>query len=186
MTQPLAFPGRPPAPVPGATSPELRIARVRSHARTLVWPVIVLVAVAAAVGFFTGNLPAPLRDWMLWLVAGVVVVFLVLVPWLRWLARTYTITTRRVIAQEGLVRRVRRELTHTRGYTITERRGPVQRLWGAGTLILAGGVDHPMEVKNIPGVSLVHEVLSDQIEVGQILAHRDSHQIPVVGQPPQV
>lgn len=180
MTQPTAYPGRPLTPVPAASSPELRLARLRPHGRSLLWPVLVLLAVAGAVGYFTGNLPAPFEDWMLWAAAALVILLLVVLPFLSWLSRTYTITTRRVIVQSGLIGRRRTELSHTRGYTIAERRGPIQRMWGAGTLTLSNGVDAPLRLVDIPSVRLVHEVLADQVEVSQILAHRDSHSIPVV------
>lgn len=159
-----------------------------------------LVAAATATGFFSGNTPAfvtqagePVSalaepaagtiagwDLALWAVALVVVVLLVVVPYLRWLAHTYTITTRRIVEQHGLLRRERRELTHARGYTISERRGPLQRLRGAGTLVLSNGVDAPLVLRNVPSVRLVHETLADQVEISQILAHRDSHSIPTV------
>ena len=144
-----------------------------------------LIAVAGAVGYFTGNLPAGFEDWQLWAAAGAVVLLLVLLPYLGWLAHTYTITTRRVVEQQGLLRRHRTEMGHTRGYTIAERRGPLQRMWGAGTLTLANGVDRPLRMADIPSVRLVHEVLADQVEVSQILAHRDSHAIPIQPEPPR-
>jgi len=181
VTQPTAYSGRPLTPASGAAAPELRLVRLRRHARRLVWSALVLVAVAGAVGYFTGNLPAPFEDWMLWAAAGAVVLVLVVLPYLRWLAHTYTVTTRRVIEQTGLVGRARREVTHARGYTISEKRGPVQRLWGAGTLSLSNGVDAPVRLVDIPSVRLVHETLADQVEISQILAHRDSHATPTVG-----
>jgi hypothetical protein len=57
-------------PAPGAEVRELRVARVRGHARRLFWSAVVLVAVSGAVGYFTGNLPAPFEDWMLWWLRG--------------------------------------------------------------------------------------------------------------------
>lgn len=180
MTQPTAYSGRPLTPAPGAAAPELRLVRLRRHARRLSWSALVLVAVAGAVGYFTGNLPAPFEDWMLWAAAGGVVLLLVVLPYLRWLAHTYTITTRRVVEQSGLVSRNRREVTHARGYTISEKRGPLQRLWGAGTLSLSNGVDAPLRLSDIPAVRLVHETLADQVEISQILAHRDSHATPTI------
>ena len=183
MTQPSSLPGRPLTPAPGSATPELRVARLRGHARRLFWSALVLVAAVTAAAYFTGNLPAPLdgvQDWMLWTAAGIVILLLVVIPYLRWLSRTYTITTRRVVAQSGLFGRHRRELAHARGYTISERRGPLQRLWGAGTLVLSNGVDAPLRLTNIPAVRLVHETLADQVEISQILIHRDSHSIPTV------
>ena len=47
-------------------------------------------------------------------------------------------------------------------------------LWGAGTITLRDGIDKPLRLANIPSVELVHEALVDQVEVNQILAHRDS------------
>ncbi|MCR2813619.1 PH domain-containing protein [Microbacterium sp. zg.Y1090] len=183
MTQPTSFAGRPLTPAPGAPTPERKVARVRGHARRLVWPALVLIAVSGAVGYYWDNLPAPFETWMLPTAAAAVVLLLVVMPFFTWLSRTYTITTRRVIARSGLLTTHRSELPHARGYSIRERRGPLQRLWGSGTLILSNGVDAPLVMKNIPAVMLVHEVLADQVEVSQILAHRDSHAIPTVGDP---
>ncbi len=118
---------------------------------------------------------------MLWAAAGLVVIALVVFPYLAWLSHTYTVTTRRVIERGGLLNRRRTDISHARGYTIAERRGPLQRMWGSGTLTLANGVDEPLRLVDIPSVRLVHETLSDQVEVSQILAHRDSHSIPLVG-----
>lgn len=162
---------------------------MRGHARRMMWPALVLIAVAGAVGYFYGNVPEPFADWMLLAAAGAIVLLLVVLPFLVWMSRTYTITTRRVIARSGLVTTHRSELAHARGYTIRERRGPLQRVWGAGTLILSNGVDAPLVMKNVPAIHLVHEVLADQVEVSQILAHRDSHAIPTIatpGPPPPV
>ena len=188
MTQPTAYSGRPLTPAPGTEPQELRIARVRGHARRLFWPALVLIAVAGGVGYFSGNLPAQIEGWLpagvadgvLWAVAVVITVLLVLLPYLRWLSRTYTVTTRRVIARSGLFGRTRTEIGHARGYVIGERRGPVQRMWGSGTLTLSNGVDPPLRMVDIPSVRLMNEALADQVEVSQILAHRDSHATSIV------
>ena len=59
MTQPTSYGGRPLTPAPGAPTPELLVARFRPHARRLAWSALVLIAVAAACGYFYGNLPMP-------------------------------------------------------------------------------------------------------------------------------
>ncbi|UWF78615.1 PH domain-containing protein [Microbacterium neungamense] len=161
-------------PPHGAPVEELLIARFRGHARRLTWSALLLIAVSGATGYLLGNLPAPFEDWMLLGAAGALVLFGVVLPFLIWLSRTYTVTTRRVIVRDGLGSRRRRELSHTRGYAIAVRRGPLQRMWGAGTITLSNGVDTPLRLADVPSVSLVHEVLADQVEVNQILAHRDA------------
>lgn len=164
-------------PAPGAPTPELRVARFRPRASRLFWSALVLIAVAGAVGYFYGNLREPFADWMLLTAAGVVVLLLVVLPFFSWWAHRYTITTRRVIARSGAFGRHRAELTHVRGYTVQLKRGLVQRIGGGGTLVLSNGVDAPVRLRRIANVALVYEVLVDQVEVNQILAHRD-------GQPP--
>lgn len=173
MTQPTSYGGRPLAPAPGVSTPELLIAKIRGRRPALILSALVLIAVGGATGYFYGNLPAPLENWMLLTAAAVVILFAVFLPFLAWRARIYTITTRRVIERSGLFATRRRELTHVRGYSVQLRRGPLQRLAGSGTLVLSNGVDAPMRITRVPHVELVHEVLIDQVEVNQILAHRD-------------
>jgi len=161
-------------PPPGVPTEELLIARLRSHARRLFWSALVLIAVFGATAYFYDNLPAGLENWMMLSAAGLVILFVVVVPFVVWYSRSTTVTTRRVIAHQGIGARRRREMSHARGYTIAVRRGPLQRLWGTGTITLSNGVDDPLRLPNVPNVTLVHETLADQIEVGQILAHRDA------------
>lgn len=165
-------------PPPGAPSEELLIARFRGHARRLFWSALVLIAVFGATAYFYDNLPAPFENWMLLSAAGAVVLLLVVVPYIVWFSRSTTVTTRRVIVTRGVGSRSRREMSHARGYTIGVRRSLGQRLWGAGTITLANGVDAPLRLLNVPNVTLVHETLADQIEVSQILAHRDAQSSP--------
>jgi uncharacterized membrane protein YdbT with pleckstrin-like domain len=178
VTQPTTVGGRPQMPPPGAPANELLVAKFRGHARRLSWSAIVLIAVAGACGYLYGNLPAPFENWMLLTAAALVVLFAVLLPYLTWWSRTYTITTRRVLARSGVFSRRRRELLHARGYSIEMRSGILQRMWGAGTLTLWNGVDDPLRLVDVPSVHLVHEALVDQVEVSQILAHRDAQSHP--------
>lgn len=166
--------GRPNMPPPGAPAEELLVARLRSHARRLFWPAALLVATVGVTAYLYDNLPEGYENWMLLAGAGIIVLLLVVMPFLFWISRTFTITTRRVIVREGLGSRRRREVSHMRGYSISIRRGPLQRVWGAGTITLSDGADEPVRLVNVPMASLVHEVLADQIEVNQILAHRDA------------
>jgi uncharacterized membrane protein YdbT with pleckstrin-like domain len=111
---------------------------------------------------------------MLLAAAAALILVGVVIPYLLWLSRTYTLTTRRVIVRQGMGARQRREMSHVRGYSIGVRRGIPQRMVGAGTITLSNGMDAPLRLVNIPNVTLVHETLADQIEVNQILAHRDA------------
>ncbi|GAB3600983.1 PH domain-containing protein [Microbacterium tumbae] len=174
MTQPVTLGGRPMMPPPGAPSEELLIARFRAHARRLFWSALLLIVVFGATAYFYDNLPDGLENWMLLAAAGALVLIGVVVPFLVWLSRTYVITTRRVIVKDGMGSRRSREMSHVRGYSITVRRGILQRMWGTGTISLSNGAGAALRMTNVPSVTLVHETLADQIEVNQILAHRDA------------
>ena len=173
MTQPVTLGGRPMMPPPGAPAEERTIARFRGHARGLLWSALLLIAVSGATAYFFDNLPDGFQNWMLLAAAAALIILGALIPYFIWLSRTYTVTTRRVIVRQGMGARQRREISHVRGYTIGVRRGLLQRMWGAGTITLSNGLDAPVRLVNVPNVTLLHEALADQIEVNQILAHRD-------------
>lgn len=152
---------------------ELRIAEIRRSAAPLAWSALLLIAVAGAAGFLLGNLPDPFEDWMLLSVAAALVLVAVVLPWWQWASRRWIITTRRVIASRGLVVRRRRELSHVAGYGIELSRSPWQRMAGTGTISLSGpGQDIVMLSVRAP--RLVQAALVDQLEIGQILAHREA------------
>ena len=160
-------------PPPGTRAPELVVATLHEHGGALAWSAALLVLVAGATGYFVGNLPDGFENWMLFAAAGLVVLLGVVLPYVVWLSRTYTITTRRVISKSGLLARHRSELSHARGYTIATRRTVLQRMRGTGTLSLSDGVEGRLELRDVPHALLVGEVLADQVELNQILAHRD-------------
>ncbi|GLI26112.1 hypothetical protein ARHIZOSPH14_03540 [Agromyces rhizosphaerae] len=158
---------------PAEPPPERVVARVRRHARVLTVPVLVLLAVCAATGFAVGNLP---ETWMEFALVGlgalVVLVFTVL-PYLSWLTRRYTITTRRLILRGGLFVAVRQELLHSRGYDVTVRRNWLQSVFGSGDVRINTGHDKPVVLVDVPNPNLVQRVLHDlQEQTNTLVAER--------------
>ena len=174
MTVP-SMPDRPDLPPPGAPRPdELLVAKFRPQARRLIWSALLLIILCAAGGYGWGNLPDGFSNWMILAAGAGLALLFVVVPWLVWRSRVYTVTTRRVIARRGLFGQSSIELSHARGYSIETRRGLWQRLWGTGTLTLSDGLEGKIVLVNVLRPRLVSEVLADQIEVNQILAHREA------------
>ncbi|NHI17483.1 PH domain-containing protein [Microbacterium excoecariae] len=159
----------------GSPQQELRIATFRGSAARLAVPALVFIAVVGVTGYLLGNLPSPFEDWMLLGAAAGVVLVAVVIPWWVWASRQYILTTRRIIATRGLIFRRRLELAHAGGYVIGLTRGPLQRVSGTGTLVLSAG-GQEIELRRVHNPRLISETLSDQIEISQILAHREAQE----------
>ena len=86
-------------------------------------------------------------------------VFLVLLgcllPFLAWLTRRTTITTRRLILRSGIFVRVREEVLHNRGNDVAVRRTWGQSLFGSGDVRIDIGRERPVVLKDVPKPDLV-------------------------------
>ncbi|QDZ16409.1 PH domain-containing protein [Humibacter ginsenosidimutans] len=143
------------------------VARLRQHARRMVWPSLALIAVCAAAGYFGSAFPG----WVgavVWVGAGVLSVLLFLLPLLEWMTTRYTVTTRRLIVRSGLFVRERRELLHSHGYTVTLRTSWLQRIFRTGT-ITVGAMDQKTvaRLRDVPRAAVVTEALHDLMENSQ-------------------
>lgn len=147
-------------PVPA----ERTIARLRPHVRALVVPTVVLLIASAALGYLSGRFPEAWQN--LAVAAATVLVILVgwAVPALGWLARSYTITTRRTIVRSGILRRVRREIPHSRVLDVTVSRTALQVMFGAGDVQLGQGAGPAAVLRDVPRPRLVADALHELID----------------------
>ena len=75
--------------------------------------------------------------WVGYILHGVIIVvslWYVVVPLLKWWNKKYTLTNKRVISEWGVLYKHSREIDLTRIASISEARGILDRLFGAGTL----------------------------------------------------
>ena len=143
---------------------EVVIARLRPHSRALFWPTVLLLAVAAAWGFFGDRFPEARQDTAVAATAGLLVVVGWLGPVLRWASRTYTITSRRTVVRSGAVVRSRQEVLHSRVLSVTVRTTWLQTLVRSGDVELEVGSDRPIVLRDVPSAILTQEVLQDLVE----------------------
>jgi uncharacterized membrane protein YdbT with pleckstrin-like domain len=148
----------------GGDPRETVIARLRPHVRGLVWPGILLLLVAGATGFFAGTLPEEWMNLAVLAAAGILVVFGCIMPWIRWMSRGYTITTRRTIVRSGLLTRERRELLHSRASDVTVRASPLQSMVGSGDVRIGTRGEDPLVLRDVPSANLVQATLHDLME----------------------
>jgi len=145
-------------------SPEVVVARLRSHGRAMFWPSLALVADAAALGYLVGRVTEGWERLVVVAGAAVLAVLLFLLPLVAWLGRNYTITTRRIVLRRGLAVRIRQEVLHSRGYDVTLRQAGLQQLFGSGDVIVGTGPGDPAVLRDVPRARLVQEALHDLME----------------------
>lgn len=143
---------------------EAVVMRLRRHGRRLTLPVLLLIALAAAAGFWVGALPEAWMNWAAGLSAAALALLLGVAPILAWLAGRVTVTNRRVIVRRGLLVHRRAEVPITRVREVRSRRGPVQRLFGSGDVELLVGSDEPTVLRDLPGPDVVIDALQELIE----------------------
>ena len=144
--------------------PEVVVFRLRSHGRRLFFPVLALLLIAAASGFFLGSFPEGWQNALALAGAAVLLLLLVLFPLCAWLAQTDTVTTRRVIVRRGFFVRHRSEISLGRIREVRSRRSVLQRIFGSGTVELLIGGDAPLALVDVPGMERVVDALQELIE----------------------
>ncbi|WP_350347337.1 PH domain-containing protein [Agromyces sp. G08B096] len=146
---------------PRAAAPERIVARVRRHGRVLILPALVLIAVA---GVSVYAVFAVTDVWPRVAVAGaalLVVLLACVLPFLSWLTKRTTITTRRIIQRSGVFVRSRRELLLSRGYDLTVRQTPGQRIFGSGDVRINTGHERPFVLRDVPRPAAVQAALNE-------------------------
>ena len=145
-------------------APEVVIARLRPHARAMFWPSLGLIAIVTATAYFAGSFDSVMTNVLIVVAAVMLSLFVWLVPFLAWLGRHYTITTRRVILRSGFFVRVRQELLHSRGYDVSVRKSALQSMFGSGDVEINTELDRPVLLRDVPDANLVQAALHDLME----------------------
>src|SRR5450432_2747787 len=117
-------------------------------------PVVVGLASWAvfAMGDFSGRGYAQIAVIV---VAVLVLVWVSLLPWLRWRTTRFIVTSRRVVIRSGVVSRTGRDIPLTRVNDVTFTHGLLDRLLGCGTLLIeSGGERGQLVVGELPHVEL--------------------------------
>ena len=153
----------------GVPPAERVVARLRQHARRMFWPSVALIVICGAAAYFG----SAFGGWIspaIWAAALLLAIFLFLLPLGSWLTTRYTVTTRRLIVRSGLFVRERRELLHSRGYTVTLRTSWLQGLFRSGTIVI-GAMDQKTiaRLRDVPQAEVVTEALHDLMDNGQRL-----------------
>lgn len=132
---------------------------------TIFWAVVAAV-VAVVVIFFIPSGGAQTLIRLIVAAVGVVAIIAVgLLPFLRWVTTSYTLTNRRFVMRNGILSRSGRDIPLTRVNDVSFRHNLIQRMLGTGTLIVESGGEHgQLVLTNIPRVEYTQSQLYRIVE----------------------
>ena len=145
---------------------EVVVRHMHTHIKTLLPAINIesILVIAAAVGSFF--VPENARYWALatiWIAVLVLSIPLIVIPWIKWITTTYTVTTKRVITRTGIIKRTGHDLPLTRISDIQIEKNFDDRFFGCGTLALQTSADDPLLLHDVPKVEMV------QVEISNLL-----------------
>lgn len=162
---------------------EQSVLLMHPHWKTLVQPVLVSLLIVAATLVVVAVIPSgkysaaarlataavALLAMMLWLI----------VPLLRWRTTTYELTTRRLRMRTGIITRQGRDIPLARVNDVSFQKGPLDRLLGAGRLVVESAGEHgQLVLADIPDVEAVHQTLFRLVEDEQHRLERQQRNQP--------
>ncbi|MDK3256161.1 PH domain-containing protein [Blastococcus capsensis] len=151
------------------TDDEEVVRHLHPHWLTVFWPVVFFLLVVGAVSFGAALIPPGPQQGMFRLgivvLAALVLLFLVVVPLLRWRTTHYVVTTHRLLFREGILARRGRDLPLSRITDVSYTQTLWERVIRSGTLSIETAGDGGATVlRHIPGSDDVQQLLAYMVE----------------------
>jgi uncharacterized membrane protein YdbT with pleckstrin-like domain len=171
------------APESSLPDGERPVLLLHPHWKTLIRPILIavlMVAIALVVEALipSGSAALAARGGVA-VVAVLVLMVWMIVPFLRWRTTTYELTTKRLRTRFGIVTRRGRDIPLTRINDVSFEKGLLDRLLGAGRLVVESAGEHGQIVlRDIPHVEDVQSTLFRLVEDEQRRLERDQRNQP--------
>jgi uncharacterized membrane protein YdbT with pleckstrin-like domain len=145
------------------------VQHLHPHWLTIFWPVVWFLLVVGGASFGTALIPAGQQQGVLRMlvlaIAVVLLVFVVLIPLLRWRTTHYVITTHRLLFREGILARRGRDIALSRITDVSFRQTLWERIIRSGTLTIESAGDSGATVlRQIPDSDRVQQLLNHMVE----------------------
>ena len=165
------------------TGEEQPVLLLHPHWKTLIRPVTVAVIVLALALAIEAVIPSGRAAGAERLVVAVIAILALMLwliaPVLRWRTTSYELTTRRLRTRFGIVTRRGRDIPLTRINDVSFEKGVLDRLLGAGRLVVESAGEHGQIVlRDIPHVEHVQATLYQLVEAEQVRLERDQRNMP--------
>lgn len=115
------------------------VVETRTHLKAMLVPFLIALAIMLVGGFFVGQVGSAgdgLPRLIGLAVLAVLLLFGAVIPFLRWLTTTYTLTNRRLIEQTGILTRSGRIIPLARINDVAYEKGIIDRILRCGTLVI--------------------------------------------------
>ena len=143
------------------------VVHTREHPKALLLPLVVLLlalAVAVTAQSFGSGTAGGLLHLVVWVLAGVAIVWWVVRPLVMWATTTYTFTDRRMIQRSGFIAKSGRTIPLNRISGVDFEIGVVDRLFGCGTLVVSDASEQGrVELHDVPHVEEVQLKVADEL-----------------------
>lgn len=161
------------------TEDEQVVIHKHPHWKMLILPVLWFLLVVAGGAFLAALARTTswhLVAWLAIVVVGVVmIVWTTIVPLVRWRTTHFIVTTDRVMIRDGVLNRTGLDIPLSRINSVRFEHGLMDRIWGAGTLIIESASDEPLEFEDIPNVEYVHSLLYREVNEDDEFRHTRQH-----------
>jgi uncharacterized membrane protein YdbT with pleckstrin-like domain len=145
------------------------VQHLHPHWLTIFWPVVWFLLIVGGASFGTALIPVGRQQGVLRMavlaLAVVLLLFLVIVPLLRWRTTHYVISTHRLLFREGILARRGRDLALSRVTDVSFTQTLWERIINSGTLTIESAGDSGATVlTQIPDSDGVQQLLNHMIE----------------------
>jgi len=150
------------------TSNEHVVLHLHPHWKQMVGPYLVLIVALAGAATGWVVLKKDSEAWMRYGISGVAVILIVwlfLIPFIKWRATHFVFTNERVITRSGVFSQHTENIPMDRVSDVVLDQSFFERILGCGKLTLASPGEHgPDQLKNIPHVKAVNVKLHELID----------------------
>ncbi len=146
---------------------ERTVADTRTHVKVLIVPFLILLVVSAATAFLMQKAGDSGDGWLRWaaLLVGLVLVLAgSVLPWLRWLTWSYTLTNKRIVEQRGILTRTGRVIPLSRVNDVAFEKNLNDRILGCGTLVIHDASEQAgLRLHDVPKIEAFHRTVSNLV-----------------------
>jgi uncharacterized membrane protein YdbT with pleckstrin-like domain len=126
------------------------------------------LAVTGSAAFLGARLWEQANHILSWVVIALGVVLLlwgVIVPFLRWYTWTYTLTNKRIVEQRGILTRTGRVIPLSRINDVSFEKNLNDRILGCGTLVIHDASEQAgLELRDIPHIEDLHRTVTTLVD----------------------